>query len=98
MRVTLVLMIMCFMFASQAFSKGIYKRELLKTYPFLKGSEIAKCTLCHAGMPDLNEYGKDYRDYNYKFNDIEEVDSDKDGVPNLQELKNLTWPGDENSH
>jgi len=82
------------------------------TYDIKAGSTLTKagCTVCHvskAGGPKFNPYGTDVRkqltDANTKqltkemLQKIEEVDSDNDGVFNIDEIKADTLPGDPNS-
>lgn len=72
------------------------------------GSKLAAaaCLTCHAAMPPtktaLNPYGKDLAKQKKPFNAasfkaIEQLDSDKDGVPNLKEIRAGTLPGDPKS-
>ncbi len=75
-------------------------------YPFIVGSRIDTCTLCHmsTGSPsasNLNPYGTAF--LNNGLNAaalvaIENMDSDGDGFTNIQELRALTFPGDPNDH
>jgi hypothetical protein len=63
-----------------------------------------KCSSCHVspkpkkGDGALNPYGKDYlatkKDGKFDFAKIEKLDSDKDGVSNIDEIKKGTNPGD----
>ncbi|MFI5198096.1 MAG: hypothetical protein ACHQJD_05715 [Thermoanaerobaculia bacterium] len=63
-----------------------------------------KCGTCHVkpkpkkGEEQLNPYGKDYlatkKDGKFDFAKIEKLDSDKDGVSNIDEIKKGTNPGD----
>jgi hypothetical protein len=67
-------------------------------YPNLNGTILQQCTLCHLGYPPtLNAYGAAYKSAGRNsaaFATIENLDSDKDGFTNLQEIKSLTFPGD----
>lgn len=64
----------------------------------------AKCGTCHTkampkkGDADVNAYGKALgatkKDEKYDFAKIEKLDSDGDGVSNLDEIKKGTNPGD----
>lgn len=75
-----------------------------------EGSDLtrANCLVCHSKMPpskvDLNPYGKDLQKalagkaIDEKFlRAIEKLDSDKDGVSNIDEIKAGTLPGDPKS-
>jgi hypothetical protein len=66
-------------------------------YPAIVGSKIDSCAACHtSSIPNLNSFG-----YAYKLNGrnasalvaIQSLDSDGDGITNLQEFKALTFPG-----
>ena len=70
-------------------------------YPAINGSRIDHCTFCHT--PDgmgLNAYGEDYMAQGghktgpAAFTAIEQLDSDGDGVSNIEEIIALTNPGD----
>ncbi len=75
-----------------------------------EGSDLAKampCMACHTAVPgtktNLNPYGTDLQKAakgtftEAAFRAIEKMDSDKDGVSNLDELKAGTLPGDPKS-
>jgi hypothetical protein len=77
------------------------QKEFLKKYPDSK----IKCGSCHAKpMPKkddaaVNKFGADMnklkgKDGKYDFAALEKLDSDGDGVSNLDELKKGTNPGD----
>jgi len=81
-----------------------------QVYAPKEGSELAKanCLACHSKMPptksDLNPYGKDLQKASAGktidekiLRSIEKLDSDKDGVSNLNELTAGTLPGDPKS-
>jgi hypothetical protein len=63
-----------------------------------------KCGSCHVkpkpkkGETELNAFGKDFfatkKDGKMDFAKIEKLDSDKDGVSNIDEIKKGTNPGD----
>jgi hypothetical protein len=77
------------------------QKQFGTTYP---DAPKAKCGTCHVkampkkGEADVNAYGKDLtatkKDAKYDFAKIEKLDSDKDGVSNLDEIKKGTNPGD----
>jgi len=68
-------------------------------YPFITGSRIGNCRLCHiseSGGPVLNNYGWDWRDAGgdgAAFTAVGGIDSDSDGFDNLTEITALTFPG-----
>lgn len=78
-----------------------------KQYTPKKDSKIvkAKCSLCHTKGKVLNPYGLDLEKAakgsktptaaTYKA--VENLDSDKDGVKNVDEIKKDTLPGDPKS-
>ncbi len=57
------------------------------------GAPPASCSTCHTSVPALNPYGSALRANGFNFSAIEGLDSDGDGVSNLQEIRNLTNPG-----
>ncbi|HEX5855057.1 MAG TPA: thrombospondin type 3 repeat-containing protein [Thermoanaerobaculia bacterium] len=81
---------------------GVDAQKLMgTTYP---GAPKAKCGTCHTkampkkGDADVNAYGKALgtakKDGKFDFAKIEKLDSDGDGVSNLDEIKKGTNPGD----
>ncbi len=91
--------------SSAAFAKMEYKNKFMAFYPdaaakYGTGMK-AQCTICHekAGpMPTLNLYGKAAKAANFDFKSIESLDSDGDGVKNIDEITQGTYPGDKDSH
>jgi hypothetical protein len=70
-------------------------------YPNIVGTRLDSCSLCHTSPPTLNVYGAAYLAAGRNtaaFAAIENVDSDKDGWTNIQEIMALTFPGDPNDH
>jgi cytochrome c553 len=77
------------------------QKQMGATYP---NAPKAKCGTCHTkampkkGEADVNAYGKALgatkKDTTYDFAKIEKLDSDGDGVSNLDEIKKGTNPGD----
>jgi hypothetical protein len=71
-----------------------YQDAARATYPTIAGTPLDSCMLCHTNRtPELNAYGIDYQRAGHNFKAIELLDSDKDGVSNLAEIKALTLPG-----
>ncbi|MBI4405370.1 MAG: cytochrome c3 family protein [Deltaproteobacteria bacterium] len=64
-------------------------------YPDTKGTALENCATCHMPMDAdlLNPYGRAYRDAAKDFAAIEALDSDLDGMNNLDEIKALRNPG-----
>ena len=62
-------------------------------YPGTAGTALANCSTCHTSVPNLNAYGSALRAAGMNFAGIEGLDSDGDGFSNLQEIRNLTNPG-----
>ncbi|HSB35293.1 MAG TPA: thrombospondin type 3 repeat-containing protein [Thermoanaerobaculia bacterium] len=84
------------------------QKAFVAAYPDAK-AKLGKCSTCHtAAMPKketagVNAYGKDMEKAFdkekkvYDFKKIEALDSDGDGVKNLDEIKAGTNPGDKAS-
>ncbi len=68
-----------------------FKNRYVKDYP--NAGLIINCNLCHGERRTLNSYGVDYREVNFDFAAIEELDSDNDNVSNIEEIKAGTNPG-----
>ena len=76
-----------------------HSESLLIQYPYLEGTQLDSCDLCHgANVPDdFNLYGKAYINAGknrFAFGLIEQLDSDVDGYVNLEEIEALSMPGD----
>lgn len=78
----------------RADAKPGYLADFRTAYPAALGSRIDACGLCHTNVPNLNSYGSAYLGASRQFAPIEQLDSDGDGVLNLDELVALTFPGD----
>jgi hypothetical protein len=77
-----------------AFTSYLTQAEAL--YPGIVGSRIDNCLLCHVS-PDggnRNPYGSDFASNGHSFTAIENMDSDLDGILNIDEINALTYPGD----
>jgi|ERR1035437_3150076 hypothetical protein len=88
------------------------QKAFVAKYPDAKAS-LGKCSTCHMKpLPkkedhEMNPYGKDVQTKavvdpkaekkTYKFEKIESLDSDGDGVKNIDEIKAGTNPGDPKS-
>jgi len=87
--------------APQVMARPSYLSTFESTYPAAAGSRIDACNLCHnspEGGDARNPYGLSYDSSGRNFAAIENIDSDKDGWTNLQEIKSLTFPGDATDH
>lgn len=68
---------------------------MLARYPFIRDTQVESCVTCHMPAKEdfLNSYGLALRDAKISFEEIEDLDSDGDGVSNLDEIKDETFPG-----
>ncbi len=95
-----------------AFALPQYVKDFKSTYSLKPGTALAKagCVICHVsnGSPKLNPYGADLAKAMKEekagkllkgsvLKKVEGLDSDKDGVKNLDEIKKGTLPGDPKS-
>jgi cytochrome c553 len=93
-------------FASTLLAGVDAQKQFVAAYPDAK-AKLGKCTTCHTTAmpkkesPDLNAYGKDLLEKaydkakkTYDFKKVEALDSDGDGVKNIDEIKAGTNPGD----
>ncbi|MGK5083767.1 hypothetical protein WDW37_10730 [Bdellovibrionota bacterium FG-1] len=86
---------------SASFAKPPIMMAFKATYPTTKLA--VNCKVCHTTPPQLNPYGLDVQktkaaDGKFDFKTIESLDSDADGVSNLDEINVGTNPGDKDSH
>lgn len=99
--VLLIIAVAVFMAVVQeAASRQSYLVNFEQKYPWTIDSRIGTCILCHFENPQnntfaWNPYGEDFRKSG-NFSLIESIDSDNDGYTNIEELKDLTFPGDPN--
>jgi hypothetical protein len=63
-------------------------------YPFVVGTRLDSCNVCHTDPPRRNPYGTDFNLAGRVFSAIESIDSDDDGADNITEIMGLTFPGD----
>ncbi len=83
---------------SSVLAKGSFLAALKERYPYIEGSAIDNCGLCHtAEKPQLNPYGMDYKMHQGDVIAIEALDSDGDGFTNVTEIMALTAPGNPES-
>lgn len=64
-------------------------------YPDTRETKLASCATCHMPSKEdfLNDYGLALREAKMSFEEIEEIDSDEDGVTNIEEIKEERFPG-----
>lgn len=74
-----------------------FQRAFLAAYPAARASALNDCRVCHTQGAELNGYGRDFASHGHSFQAIELLDSDLDGIANLDELEHATFPGDASS-
>jgi len=81
--------------ATGAWAKPAFLQDARDFYPEIVGTKLDSCTLCHISTnpPAWNDYGNDYGDHDQDFAAIESLDSDGDGVSNVDEIADGTFPG-----
>ena len=82
----------------EASARESYKPAFEENYSSAVGTRIDQCLLCHTtsfgSIKNPNPYGTDYQKNGNNFAMIEPLDSDGDGFTNIDEIHNLTFPGD----
>jgi len=85
--------------AASVMAKPQFKSKFVKQYN-LRGSNLANCKACHTSVPKLNDFGMDLEvalgdglKINAALTSIEGLDSDGDGVSNIDEITAGTKPG-----
>jgi c(7)-type cytochrome triheme protein len=78
-----------------AYATGSLQTAMISRYPALRDTPLQSCTTCHSPVKAdfLNSYGLALRDAEMSFIDIEELDSDGDGVTNIDEIQDESFPG-----
>ena len=81
-----------------------FKAPFAEAYGIKKGAKLDSCVGCHTAGVKLNAYGTDLKKVLETaktkkltvdlLKKIDTLDSDKDGVKNVDELKKGTTPGD----
>lgn len=68
---------------------------LLRQYPEIRDAQNNSCVTCHMPVIKdfLNSYGLALKEAKMDFEAIEELDSDGDGTPNGEEIRNERFPG-----
>jgi hypothetical protein len=75
-------------------AKPEFFEEFRAEYPWVVGTRLDTCNVCHTSVPRRNPYGTDFNLAGRQFSVIEPFDSDDDGADNLTEIMALTFPGD----
>lgn len=80
---------------NKAYATPSLQTAMIARYPGLRDTPLQDCGTCHMPVKAdfLNSYGLALRDANMKFEEIEALDSDGDGVKNIDEIKNESFPG-----
>ena len=80
---------------NMAYATPSLQTAMIARYPGLRDTPLQDCGTCHMPVKAdfLNSYGLALRDANMKFEEIEALDSDGDGVKNIDEIKNESFPG-----
>lgn len=88
---------------SASFATAQWLKTFTGTYKPKAGTALAgaKCATCHIkGTTKLNPYGQSLKGKKIEaasLKSVENIDSDKDGVTNIKEIKAGTLPGDPKS-
>ena len=104
----LSVVIVALSFSVSGYAKPKYKRAFTKYYEHTKRTKLDKCATCHRGSPmsagfRKNAYAEDLviwleennsDDITEAFAGVEADDSDEDGISNIDEINDLTFPGD----
>jgi hypothetical protein len=102
-RTIIAILIAVLLISSAAMATAQWLKLFTTTYKPKAGSAIvtAKCQLCHAkSIPALNPYGMSLKGKPMtaaSLKAVEKMDSDKDGISNIAEIKAGTLPGDPKS-
>ncbi len=87
--------LMGLLLSSSAFAIPSLQTAMLARYPSIRDTPLNNCATCH--MPNdkdfLNMYGLALREARMNFEEIEDEDSDGDGVSNLDEINDESFPG-----
>ena len=83
------------LFSIQIYATPSLQTAFVSNYPETRETQLNSCTLCHMPVTKdfLNDYGLDLKKKKINFAKIEELDSDQDGISNIDEIKNGTFPG-----
>lgn len=78
-----------------AYATPSLQTAMIARYPKLRNTPLQSCVTCHMPVKEdfLNAYGLDLRDAQMKFEEIEDLDSDNDGVSNIDEIRDESFPG-----
>jgi c(7)-type cytochrome triheme protein len=84
-----------FLRGSAALATPSLQTALVVKYPGIRETQTDSCTTCHmpAKKDFLNDYGLALKEAKMDFAAIEELDSDKDGKSNIDEIMDESFPG-----
>lgn len=94
-------LVLTLILSSTASAKMASLKVFKKEYP--NSGNLNYCVLCHitedvdSENAGLNSFGEAYKAAGKQFKPIEGLDSDADGVSNINEIIKQTFPGDANS-
>lgn len=101
MRTTIIAITLLTVLAVAVLATTTFKKVFDTTYKPAKGSELAKagCAVCHVKGDNkkFNPYGEALKGKAAaadSLKKVEKLDSDKDGISNIDEIKSGTLPGD----
>ena len=103
-RLTVILVVALLVVAVAAMANPAFNTAFTKTYKPKAGTALAKagCATCHTkmGSPVLNPYGNQLKGKPAtaaSLKAVDNIDSDKDGISNIAEIKAGTLPGNAKS-
>lgn len=78
-----------------AFATPSLQTAFIAQYPSLRDTPLQSCTTCHmpAKQDFLNNYGLALKEAKMNFEEVEDLDSDGDGITNIAEIKDQSFPG-----
>ena len=84
-----------FLVVDSAHATPSLQTALISRYPVLRETPLQSCTTCHwpAKEDFLNGYGLALKDAKINFEEVEELDSDGDGISNIDEIMDENFPG-----
>jgi len=86
--------------AGRGYAYSMYRDAWLAAYPDACQDLVAaanSCATCHVNGFSLNSYGQDFQTHGFSVTAIEGLDSDGDGVTNIQEIQDCTLMWDASS-
>lgn len=74
-------------------AKTSYLSDAKTAYPSITATRLDSCSLCHSSGSSRNSFGTAFGNAGHNIKAIENLDSDSDGITNLVEITDLTFPG-----